>query len=110
MPYYSSLVQFTNVYVTMSESGAGLGHGWKPTTIDEIVHWSGVAIHHKSLDGQPHTIHARWRQNDSRVDPVTADSISNSPWVMIKRYFKLNNNLAESKRGIPTKLQSMQQV
>ena len=58
-PYYSSLVQFTNVYVTMSESGAGgLSHGWKPTTIDEIVHWSGVAICHGSLDGRPHTIHA----------------------------------------------------
>ena len=26
MPYYSSLVQFTNVYATISESGAGLGH------------------------------------------------------------------------------------
>ena len=51
MPYYSSLVQFTNVYATMSESGAGLGHGWKPTKIVEIVHWSGVAICHGSLDG-----------------------------------------------------------
>jgi hypothetical protein len=49
MPYYSSLVQFTNVYATMSESGAGIGHGWKPTTIDEIVHLSGVAICHRSL-------------------------------------------------------------
>jgi hypothetical protein len=31
MPYYFCLVQFTNVYATMSESGAGLGHEWKPT-------------------------------------------------------------------------------
>ncbi len=50
-PYYYCLVQLTNVYAAMSESGAGLGHEWKPTTIDEIVHWSGVATHHGSLDG-----------------------------------------------------------
>ena len=78
MPYYSSLVQFTNVYATISESGAGLGHEQKPTTIDEILHWSGVAFCHGSLDGQPHTIHARWRPNDPRFDPVIANSISNS--------------------------------
>ncbi len=64
MPYYSSLVQFTNVYATMSESGAGIGHEWKPTTIDEVVHWSGVPIRHGSLDEQPHTIHACWCPND----------------------------------------------
>ena len=50
VPYYSCLVQFTNIYASMSESGAGLGHEWKPTTIDDIVHWSGVAICHRSLD------------------------------------------------------------
>ena len=73
----------------------------KPTTIDEIVHWLGVAICHGSLDGRPHTIHARWRPNDPRFDPVIADSISNSRWFMIKKYFKSNNNLAEPKRGMP---------
>ena len=85
----------------MSESGAGLAHEWTPTTIDEIVHRSGVAICHGSLDGQPHTIHACWCPNDPRFNPVIADSISNSQWVMIKKYFKLNNNLAEPKRGMP---------
>ena len=101
MPYYSSLVQFTNIYATMSKSGAGIGHGWKSTTNDEIVHWSGVAICCRSLDGQPHTIHAPWHPNDSQFDPVIADNISNSRLVMIKKYFKLNNNLAEPKRGMP---------
>ncbi len=78
MPYCSCLVQFTNVYATMSESGACLGYERKPTTIDEIVHWSGVAICHGSLDGQPHTIHAHLHPNDPRFDPVIANSISNS--------------------------------
>ena len=78
MPYYSSLVQLTNVYATMSESGAGIGHGWKPTTIDEIVHWSGVPICHGSPDGQPHTVHACCHLNDPRFDPGIADNISNS--------------------------------
>jgi hypothetical protein len=101
MPYYSCLFQSTNVYAIMSESGVGLGHEWKPTTIDEIVHWPGVATCHGSLDGRPHTTHARWRPNDPHFDPVIADSISKSQWVMIKKYFKLNNNLAEPKRGMP---------
>ena len=100
MPNYSSLVQFTNVYATMSESGAGIGQGWKPTTIDEIAHWSGVPIRHGSLDGRPHIIHACWHPNDPHFNPVIADYISNSQWVMIKKYFKLNNNSAEPKRGM----------
>jgi hypothetical protein len=85
----------------MSESGAGLGHEWTPTTIDEIVHRSSVAICHGSLDGRPHTIHACWCPNYPCFDPVIADSISNSQWVMIKKYFKLNSNLLEPKRGMP---------
>ena len=101
MPYYSSLVQFTNVYATMSESGPDIGHGWKPTTNDEIGHWSGVPVCHGSVDGRPHTIHARWHPNVPHFDPVIADNISNSQWVMIKKYFKFNNNLAEPKREMP---------
>ena len=62
---------------------------------------SGVAICHGSLDGRPHTIHACSCPNDPCFDPVIADSISNSQWVMIKKYFKLNNNLLEPKRGMP---------
>jgi hypothetical protein len=76
-----------HVYASMSDSGSGMGH----------VHWSGVPIRHGSLDGRPHTIHARWHPNDPRFDPVIADIISNSRWVMI---FKLNNTLADPKRGM----------
>jgi len=57
MPYFSTLAQFTNVYASMSDSGSGMGHEWHPTSTTELVHWSG-------LDGRPHTIHARWQQND----------------------------------------------
>jgi hypothetical protein len=62
MPYFSTLAQFTNVYASMSDSGSGMGHEWNPTS---IFHWSGVPIRHGSLDGRPHTIHARWHPNDS---------------------------------------------
>ena len=44
-----------------------IGHGWHPTTIAELVHWSGVPICHWSLDGRPHTIHACWRPNDPQL-------------------------------------------
>ena len=94
----------------MSESGAGIGHGWKPTTIDEIVHWSSVAICHGSLDGRPHTIHAHWHPNDPQFDPVIADNISNSRWVMVKTYFKLNNNLTEPKRGNQTTIHAASMI
>ena len=59
-----------------------------------------MTIRHGSLDGRPHTIHARWQQNDPQFDSVVAYNISNSCWVMIKKFFKLNNNLADSKRGM----------
>ncbi len=91
---------------TLDEHIACLGmidksHEWNPTSTTELVHWSGVPICHGSLDGRPHTIHARWQPNDPRFDPVIADNISNSRWVMIKKYFKLNNNLAgDPKRGM----------
>jgi hypothetical protein len=84
----------------MSDSGSGMGHEWNPTSTTELVHWSGVPIRHGSLGGRPHTSHARWRPNDPRFDSVIADNISNSCWVMIKKYFNLNNNLADPKRGM----------
>ena len=89
------LAQFTNVYASMSDSGSGMGHEWNRTSTTELVHWSGVPIRHGSLDGRPHTIHTSWHPNDPWYDSVIADNISNSCLVMMKKYFKLNNNLAE---------------
>jgi hypothetical protein len=98
MPYYSNLAIFTNVYASTCGAGSGMGHDWRNVTVPELVHWAGVPIRHGSLDGNPGTMFSRWDVNDPRYDATIAESIVRERWKIIKRFFKLNNNLIAAPR------------
>jgi hypothetical protein len=100
MPYYSNLAIFTNVYASTCGAGSGMGHDWRNVTVPELVHWAGVPIRHGSLDGNPGTMFSRWDVNDPRYDATIAESIVRERWKIIKRFFKLNNNLIAAPRGM----------
>lgn len=89
----------TNVYAAAQGGGSGVGHDWKSVNVTELVHWTGVPIRNGALDGKPGTIYARWNVKDPRHDPYIDDCMSKSRWKLLKRYFKLNNNLQGSKKG-----------
>jgi hypothetical protein len=52
------------------------------------------------LDGKPGTTFSRWNKHDSRDDSAIADVMTIERWKSIKRYFKLNNNLLSTARGM----------
>jgi len=99
MPYFSDVAAFTNTYAAMNGRGIGIGHDWNNVSVQELVRWTAVPIRHGSMDGNPGTVHTRWKENDPRYDPVIADNIGYERWKQIKSNFKLNNNLLAKKRG-----------
>ena len=76
-----------------------MGHEWQSVNVRELVRWTAVPICHGALDGKPGTLFTRWNGNDPRHDTVIDESISMERWKNIKRYFKLNNNLQDKRKG-----------
>jgi len=99
MPYYTLATICTNVYAAGQGAGSGVGHEWKSVNVAQLVHWTGVPIRNGALDGKPGTIYARWNGNDPRYDPYIDNAMSKSRWKILKRYFKLNNNLQDKTKG-----------
>ena len=58
-----------------------------------------MPICHGSLDGNPITLHTRWKRKDPRYDSVIADNIKMTRCRDINTNFKLNNNLVSKKKG-----------
>ena len=98
MPYFSVASICTNVYAVASGAGSGIGHEWVVVTAPELVKWTACPIRNGALDGQSSTLPARWNQEDPRYDLHMAKNMSASRFKMIKRFFKLNNNLIETKK------------
>lgn len=101
MPYYSNAAVLTNMYASSKGVGIGIGHEWKPCTIKDMVRWSAVPIRHGALEGSPGTLKYRWVKKDDRFRDEFNNSITYSRYLEIKRYFKLNFNHEEAKRGTP---------
>ncbi|KAL7425562.1 hypothetical protein ACHAXH_000395 [Discostella pseudostelligera] len=99
MPYFSMASVCTNVYAAASGAGSGVGHDWVGVTAPELVKWTACPIRNGALDGKPATLTARWKRDDPRYDSYTAENISQTRFKMIKRFFKLNNNLMDAKKG-----------
>ena len=99
MPYFTLASICTNVYAAAQGGGSGIGHDWRSVNVAELVHWTGVPIRNGALDGKPATLNARWNAKDARYDQCIDDSISKSRWKQLKRYFKLNNNLQDKRKG-----------
>jgi hypothetical protein len=77
-----------------------MGHEWRSVNVPELVRWTAVPLCHGALDGKPGTLFTRRNDNDPCHDTVIDDSISMERWKNIKRYFKLNNNLTTTVRGM----------
>lgn len=101
MPFFSWVARYTNAYAASSKRGAGYGHKWESTDAAEMVRFFGVPIRNGSLDGKPGSIYARWDSTSPLYDKVTAKLMTISRWQMIKRNFKLNNNLQSKSKGEP---------
>ena len=100
MAYFSQVSICTNVYASAHGGGSGIGHDWVRTSEMEMIRWTGIPLRHGACDGKPGTIASRWDKRDPRYDPVIATSgITVSRFKEIKRYFKLNNNYVEKKKG-----------
>ncbi len=99
MPYFSMASICTNVYAAASGAGSGVGRDWVGVTAPELVKWTACPIRNGALDGKPATLTARWTVGDPRYDSCMAYNISRSRFKMIKRFFKLNNNLMDAKKG-----------
>ncbi len=99
MPFYSNVSVFTNMYAMWKGAGSGYGHDFTPVSIPELVHWAGVPLHNGALDGKLAMLFHRWKEHDSRYDPVIAENITLQRWHRIKRYFKLSMGMEEKKRG-----------
>lgn len=54
-------------------------------------------IRNGALDGTSASLPSRWNKVDERYDPLIDGSISYALWRIIKRYFKLNNNMVDQK-------------
>ena len=78
--------------------GAGIGHSWDTTSAPELVHWTSCPIHNGAMDGRPSMLLARWKTDDAHFDPLMYDAMSYSCWRSIKQFFKLNNNLTDTKK------------
>jgi hypothetical protein len=98
MPYFSVASICTNVYAVASGAGSGFGHEWVVVSAPELVKWTACPIRNGALDGKSSTLPARWNRDDPRYDLHIANSMSASRFKMIKRFFKLNNNLMETKK------------
>ena len=77
-----------------------MGHDWCNVTVPELVHQTGVPIHHGSLDGKPGTIFSHWNAHDPCYDSAIADVMTIECWKSIQRYFKLSNNLLSKPNGM----------
>jgi hypothetical protein len=97
MPYFSLATICTNVYAVSQGGGSGVGHEWRSASVAELVKWTGVPIRNGALDGKPGTLNARWDRKDPRFDPYIDNCMTKSRWKILKRYFKLNNNLQDHK-------------
>ena len=97
MPYFSLATICTNVYAASQGGGSGVGHEWRSASVAELVKWTGVPIRNGALDGKPGTLNARWDRKDPRFDPYIDNCMTKSRWKILKRYFKLNNNLQDHK-------------
>lgn len=98
MPYFTYVAVCTNVYAMTAGVGAGIGHSWVTTSAPELVRWTSCPIRNGAMDGRPSTLPARWKTDDARFDPLIYDAMSYSRWRSIKRFFKLNNNLTDTKK------------
>lgn len=102
MPYFSNVAMLTNLYASSMSTGIGIGHEWQPCSVKEIVKWTAIPIRHGALEGSPGTLKYRWAENDARLDSDIVNCMTEARWLAIKRYFKLNNNFEEGKRGTPS--------
>ena len=80
-------------------TGIGIGHEWQPCSVKEMVKWTAIPIKHGAWEGRPGTLKYRWAQNDARCDSDIMNCMTEHRWLQIKRYFKLNCNYEEAKRG-----------
>ena len=64
----------------------------------ELVRWTSCPIRNGAMDGRPSTLPAHWKTDDVCFDPLIYDAMSYSHWRSIKRFFKLNNNLTNTKK------------
>ena len=102
MPFYTIATRCTNLYA-VGELGWGSGgysHEYHPVSEKELVRWSAVPIRHGARGGSPMKLHYRWMTNDEDYDSKIAGAMNLSRWRQIKSTFKLNNNIAEPKRGM----------
>ena len=99
MPFFAWVARYTNSYAAMSKRGAGYGHKWESTDAAEMVRFFGIPIRNGSLDGKPGSIYNRWDCTSPLFDDLTAKSMTITRWQMIKRNFKLNNNLQSKSKG-----------
>lgn len=98
MPYFSTAAVCTNIYAATSGAGSGVGHDWVTISAPELVKWTACPIRNGALDGKSSTLHSRWAVGDPRYDPFIDNSMPISRWRIIKRFFKLNNNLMDVKK------------
>jgi hypothetical protein len=99
MPYFSNVAMLTNLYASSMSTGIGIGHEWQPCSVKEMVKWTAIPIRHGAMEGGPGSLKYRWAQNDPRCDSDITDCMTEQRWLAIKRYFKLNCNYEEAKRG-----------
>jgi hypothetical protein len=99
MPYFSNVAMLTNLYASSMSTGIGIGHEWQPCSVKEMVKWTAIPIRHGAMEGGPGSLKYRWAQKDARCDSDIMDCITEQRWLAIKRYFKLNCNYEEAKRG-----------
>ncbi len=98
MPYFTTAAVYTNVYAATSGAGAGMGHSWETVSAPELVRWTACPIRNGAMDGRPSTLPSRWMKGDARFDPFIYDAMSYTRWKLIKRFFKMNNNLTDVKK------------
>ena len=95
MPHFTLATIYTNVYAAGQGGGSGIGHDWKSVNVVELVHWTGVPIQSRALDGKPRTLNVRWNGKDLPYDRCIDNSMLKSIWKQLKCYFKLNINLQD---------------
>ena len=99
MPYFSNVAMLTNLYASSKSTGIGIGHDWLPCSVKDMVKWTAIPIRHGALEGSPGALKFRWAEKDARNDSAIMNCMTESRWLAIKRYFKLNLNFEEAQRG-----------
>jgi hypothetical protein len=97
-PFYWKVEVFFNFYAYSIGPCGAHGHKFKPTGLDELLHFDQVVARDQVHGGSNGALYCQWI-DWADFDEHIAESICHCPWFQIKCVIKLCSNESALKRG-----------